>query len=275
MRLENLPQTPDERLRQTEANLRRWKYPRLGWPLPDRAGTVAIVGFGTTLAKTWESVKDCDAICTTSGAHDFLIERGVVPNYHVEIDPREHKAFFLRHSHPQVHYLIADTCHLKLWAQLYAKKRRVTMWHGWSDEDKDRQIALVKRYEPNAALLSGGTNAGLRAAIVMRHIGFRKFMLFGIDCCYEGDQEWAGPHSGKKHSKVKVRVAGRVFSTSDVMMQATDDFFNQMFSTPGCAFGITGDGLLATRFEIYKRDRTLACSSRWWEPVDFTLREPA
>ena len=234
-----------------------------------------MVGFGTSLLETWEKVREADAIVTTSGAHDFLIARGIVPTYHVEIDPRSHKAFFLRKSHPKVHYLIGSQCHPSLYAQLYAKRRRVTICHHYTDEDRDRQVELIKRYEPNAVLLAGGTNAGLRANIVGRHLGFRRFALHGIDCCYDGDQEWAGPHSGTKHVKVKVKVEGRVFSTSDLMMQATDDFFNQMFMIGGCQFTIHGDGLLATRLEIYRNDPELACSREWWKPVDFTLKAEA
>lgn len=272
----HLPQSCDDRLRQIEGNL--WQfggYPRLGRPSPERDGLLAVVGFGTSLLDTWEDVRNADAIVTTSGGHDFLIKRGIVPTYHVEIDPRPHKAFFLRHSHPQVHYMIGSQCHPSLFAQLYAKKRRVTICHHFTDEDRDRQVALIRRFEPNAVLLAGGTNAGLRANIVGRHLGWRRFMLLGIDCSYKDGEEWAGPHSGMRHDKVKVKVAGRVFSTSDIMMQATDDFFNQMFMIGGCEFTIKGDGLLATRLEIYRNDPALACSPKWWEPVDFALKAEA
>jgi hypothetical protein len=87
-------------------------------------GRVAIVAYGPSLKHTYQYLRTerktfGTKIVSVSGAHDFLIERGIVPDYHIEVDPREHKAWFTRNPHPDVTYWPASCCHPKLisWAQ--------------------------------------------------------------------------------------------------------------------------------------------------------------
>lgn len=270
-----LPLTIEEHLARLESNLRRFKVPRLGKPRPDREVQVIICGFGPSLLETWPKIAEAaragTPVITTSGAHDFLISRGVVPTWHVELDPREHKVFFVRNSHPDVIYCIGSTCHPKMFARL--RRRDVMMCHFFLDDHLAEQVALVKQYDDVPTLLCGGTNAGQRAIIVARHLGFRDFVLHAMDCSYRGSQLWAAAHTGKRHYVVQVRCNGRVFETSDAMMQSTDDFFDHwLHSIPDAKFEIEGDGLLAERLRIYREDPQRALSSAWWEPHDMNAR---
>lgn len=266
-----LPQSPEERIERIEANLRRFKVPKLKNPLPERPERLFVVGFGPSLVDTWKDIRD-GVVLTTSGAHDFLISKGIIPTYHVESDSREHKVFFLRNPHPDTTYYLGSQCHPKMFARL--RHNKVVMWHGYVNGSIDEHLAVANRYDPGSVLLSGGTNAGLRAVIVGRHLGFKQFVLHGIDCSYRGDVQWAGKHSGATHHAVQVRCNDKVFNTSDIMMRATDDFFTQMF-TPGlrdCSFLVAGDGLLAERLNIFRHDPEVALSPKWWAPHNFHLR---
>src|SRR6266446_2438816 len=49
---------------------------------------IAIVCFGPSLNDTWEKIRDFKYIMTCSGAHKFLIDRGIIPTWHAEVDPR-------------------------------------------------------------------------------------------------------------------------------------------------------------------------------------------
>ena len=51
----------------------------------------AIVCYGPSLNDTWEKVKEFKHIFSCSGSHKFLLERGIVPTYLIEVDPRAHK----------------------------------------------------------------------------------------------------------------------------------------------------------------------------------------
>src|SRR6266853_2973862 len=52
---------------------------------------IALVNFGPSLNDTWEQIKNFKYIMTCSGAHKFLVERGIIPTHHIDVDPRPHK----------------------------------------------------------------------------------------------------------------------------------------------------------------------------------------
>lgn len=262
------PLTSEERLARVRENIARFRVPRLK-PVRVNRGSLSICGFGPSLADTWKDIRG--VVMTTSGAHDFLISRGVIPKYHVETDPREHKVRFVQNSHPEVTYLINSQCHPSMFDAL--AHRKVVMWHGFTDEDVAQQVALLREIEPDARLIAGGTNVGMRSIILARELGHTGFELHGMDCCYRGDAQWAGEHFTKNHHAVTVEVEGRHYRTSDLMLQSTDDFFNQLRMLPNCSFRIHGEGLLEARMKMFMRDRQKALEPGWWKPVDFVLRE--
>jgi hypothetical protein len=76
-----------------------------------RKEPIAIVCYGPSLASTWEQIKDYKYIMSCSGAHKFLMDRGIIPTWHLEVDPRAHKVQLIGKPHPSVEYVIASTCH--------------------------------------------------------------------------------------------------------------------------------------------------------------------
>lgn len=259
-----------ERLERIRSNMRRYRVPRMvGRPAHRRS--IAICGYGPSLADTWQEVRKCDEVLTTSGAHDFLIARGIVPAYHVECDPRPHKAEFLT-PRKGVRYLINAQCHPALFKKL--KGFDVEMWFGYCNDESDVFAAELFEREGNYHILAGGTTSGMRSFPVAAEWGYRNFEGHGLDCCYRGGQQWAGAHGGKDHRTVEVEVNGKRFTTSDLMMQATDDFFTLLGQMPNCRFVLHGGGLLEERLGIFNADPAKALSPRWWKPVNFVLRPP-
>jgi hypothetical protein len=239
--------------------MRTFDVPRLGANDPAiKLGAISICGYGPSLAETWRDT--LGAIMTTSGAHDFMVARGVMPKYQVRM---------LTNPQQGVTYLLNSQCHPTFFERLAGYK--VIMWHSFTSDDADRQIALVDAIEPGTRLLAGGTNVGTRAAVVARELGHTHFELHGMDCCYR-DTQWAGPHLGRPHDTVRVEVEGVEFETSDLMMQGTDDWFTVMRMMPGCLFRAHGDGLLEARIKLLNRDSKKALSKEWWRPVNFALR---
>jgi hypothetical protein len=239
-------------------------------PQPERPGILAVVGYGPSLRETWPLLASYDHVCTTSGAHDFLIERGIKPRWHVEFDPRDHKCAFLTKPNPGTDYCLASVCHPKLYDQLGSAS--VLMWHaGGSDLAADASI--VNAVEDDGIILYGGSTAGLRALIVGHVLGFRKFALFGLDCGYAEDAIWAGKHSGKKHHPLKVECNGRAFLTSDIMLNAASELWRCMFGEmAGSEYIIVGDHLFAERMKLAKKDHKQA-SGQWWTPIGWEPKE--
>jgi hypothetical protein len=187
---------------------------------PRHERRICIVGFGPSLKDTWRNIfleKNAfgAAVVSVSGAHDFLIERGIIPDIHIEVDPREHKAFFTRTPHPQVQYWIASCCHPKLIDNLVDHKANVALWHIYNSEI-DFKLVDDDGPDPGGWLIAGGSGVGVRAINVMFTRGYRSFSLYGMDCSFapsDGDQH-AGAHSGKVQQEWQVRVGERWFRSS-------------------------------------------------------------
>src|SRR6267142_2328196 len=71
---------------QVRANCREVKG-RIAPQYELRKDPIALVCYGPSLNDTWERVRDFKYVMTCSGAHRFLLERGVVPTWHTEVDP--------------------------------------------------------------------------------------------------------------------------------------------------------------------------------------------
>lgn len=230
----------DERLERMRRNC-ALDLPRLKIQNQAEKTPISVVCYGPSLVDTWQHITH--PVMTCSGAHDFLIERGIVPNWHVEYDPRPHKAKFLQRPHPEVTYCISSACAPEVFSALRGHK--VLMWHA-ADEPIVNQIhALVRKHDAQGGvILGGGSNVGLRCLSVAYALGWRVFNVHALDCSYRGAQQWAGEHHGKPHYVMEIETYGRVFHTSDVMMNAAMDFKEITRIALGCTFHLWGDGML-------------------------------
>ena len=269
------PLKADERLARIESNAKRFRaLPRATLQHWNKR-SIAICGYGPSLLDTWQEVRKCDDVMTSSGAHDFLLSKGIVPTYHVELDPREHKVAFIRGSHPDTHYFVAMHCHPKMIAALVSQKRKVTLYYAFTADDKVRQQQQYARLEGTVGgMFYGRSNVGILDISLANLIGHQNFDLHGMDCCYPEGKMWAGEHTGPQHGMVTIKVEGREFITSNLMMESTDDFFRSVLVMPNVTFNIHGDGLLRARLKLYKQSPHFALSKDWWKPVDFELKKP-
>ena len=132
---------------------------------------IAIVGFGPSLNDTWEEIKKYKYVMTCSGAHKFLVERGIIPTYHLDLDPRPHKIGMLGEPQKQTQYLIASTIHPKYLDALEGFD--VKLWHIFSNDE----LVLPK----GEWMLSGGSSVGSRCMTLARFLGFKNQHIFGMD----------------------------------------------------------------------------------------------
>jgi hypothetical protein len=132
---------------------------------------------------------------TCSGAHKFLIDRGIIPTYHIDVDPRAHKALLIGTPHQDVEYLMASTCHPKVFDLL--EGFNVKLWHIFDSAEEGFRIL-----PPGEWALTGGAGAGLRA-MVSRAPRVHEQHIFGID----GSEGATGKHAGAHPSQAKKRFA--------------------------------------------------------------------
>ena len=244
----------DERWAQIEAASKRFPT-RVKASQPH--GRHAIVAcYGPSLADTLDELRARKEetggdIISVSGAHDFLIENGIIPDYHLECDPRPHKADNIKVGHPDVEYLLASVCNPVLFDKLDGHK--VTLWHVSTPEHAVKIVDDLG--ESNEALISGGGSVGLRSIPLFYTLGYRDFSIFAMDCSFKQDGEevhqWAGRHFGKRQDQVLVECAGQVFVSSPVLMTYATGFFEAIQKVDDANFRLYGKGLLQSMCDYY------------------------
>ena len=76
-------------------------------------------------------------------------------------------------------------------------------------------------------LIMGGGCVGLRAFGLLQVLGYRRFIVHGMDFSYR-ETTHAGPHTGKETQKLKVSSYGREFITSPVHLAYLNQFNDVM-----------------------------------------------
>jgi hypothetical protein len=214
-----------------------------------KEATLTLACYGPSLIDTWTHV--AHPLMTVSGAHDFLISGGITPDYHVECDPREHKAKFVENAKDGVEYLIASCCHHKMFENL--KARNVTLWHGYGFDEPN---AWVK--ERGEELIGGGSTAGLRALEVAGKLGYRKFAIHGMDCSY-AEAKHAGAHPNETERVIEIKVNGRSFKTSPQLYESAREFVELVLKLRAdIQVTMYGDGLLQELLKTAKQLRKAA-----------------
>lgn len=230
---------------------------------------LSIACFGPSLKDTYQELKH--PIMAVSGAHDFLISKGIIPDYYVACDPREEQTAFIQNPHKDVHYLMASCMHPKVWDLL--KGHRVTLWHLLNGHDGK---ASIRKHDPTGELVGGGTTVGLRAIEVACFLGFRKFAIHGMDSSWKDGERHSGAHPGKKQNPIKVhyKTNPKEFITSPQMREAAEEFMNTYVAwrpvfqngkrldgfkeRPDLDIQMFGDGLLQTMFHESQKEMVTA-----------------
>jgi hypothetical protein len=209
---------------------------------------VAVVGYGPSLRKTWEQLKDFKHIITCSGSHRFLLERGIVPEYHVEVDPRPHKIQLIGQPHPATTYLIASTCSPKLFDHLDGFN--VQLWHVF--DSKEEGIRILPRGE---WALTGGCDVGSRAITIAGFLGFRDVHVFGMDGCESVDGS-SGKHAAEHPNEAKkyslVEYSGVQYRTTQGLLEAARQLWHELDQMPAVHCTFYGEGLVQAMARDYR-----------------------
>lgn len=212
-----------------------------------RTDPIALVCYGPSLNDTWEEIKRFKYVMSCSGAHKFLIERGIVPTWHVEVDPRAHKVQLIGPPHPDVEYLIASTCHAAVFDHL--KDYNVSLWHVFdATEDAQRMLPAGEW------ALTGGCSVGLRTMTIARFLGFTEQHIFGMDGCEgkSGKHAAAHPSQPKGYALVEYpKGSGVEWKTTSSMFEVARGTWHELDQMPDVKPTFYGEGLVQTMFKEY------------------------
>jgi uncharacterized Rossmann fold enzyme len=212
----------------------------------EKSEAMLLVGGGPSLAESLPKLiahKEAGGkIFAMNGTHDWLIERGIVPDYHVMLDSRQSNVCFVKKPHPQVKYLISAFCHPDVFEAL--KGFDVTLWFS----EMDGIMPLVKGSGKQVCLIGGGSTVGCKAIYLGYIDGFRKFHFYGFDSSYRGEQNHAYPQPMNDGEQIiEVTCAGRTFKCATWMAMQAKYWQSQIkvLIAKGCEIFVHGDGLIA------------------------------
>ena len=229
------PAIPTEQRHAYMAHALSLGFPRLQAVPIDEHKSISIACYGPSLADTWQDIQR--PIISVSGALHFLAERGIVPDYHVDVDPRAEKAKQLTPAIDGVHYIMASCCHPDVWNVLQGQQ--VSLIHAYSAPSTPDWIA---RNDPGGFAVRPGSTVGMMAIHVGGLLGYRHFEVHGMDGSIRNGERHAGPHYGHKQGGLTWDAGGVTYQTSKIMANACSEVINTLRQFPiFCVFH--GQGL--------------------------------
>jgi uncharacterized Rossmann fold enzyme len=115
-------------------------------------------------------------------SHDWLIERGVMPDFSVMLDPNLRVAGY-QTPNRRVTYLLGASCDRAVWLRFLSAGIKPFMFFPIMTDTQHGTIA-EKYPDANICCIAGGVTAGLRAINVASWMGFQSIELHGFDSCY-------------------------------------------------------------------------------------------
>lgn len=212
---------------------------------------IALVAFGPSLNDTWEKIKDFKYIMTCSGSHKFLIDRGIIPTYHVEVDPRKHKIELLGTPHKDVTYLISSSCHPKYFDWLEAHNANIKIWHVFDTDEAGFRLLPFGDWA-----LTGGASVGLRTMSIARFLGFTDFHIFGMDGCKGESGYHSSIHPNAPKEDYYTEYDGKTYYTTPSILEVARQTFIELDQLKDVNATFYGNGLVQDMSKHYVKDNT-------------------
>ena len=157
---------------------------------------ICICASGPSLADHVEDIRARQAagwhVASMNGSHNFLIERGIVPDYMFMVDARPINLPFLALANDTTTYIIASQCQPEIFAAL--EGRKVQVWSMFHDEAGLRAIQATKKDgaagQPSANFV-GSMNVGQSCLTPIWALGYKVWHLFGYDGSMRGEAKHA------------------------------------------------------------------------------------
>lgn len=220
-------------------------------------GTMILVGGGPSLARQLPVLRRLAAkrghfIMALNGAHNWLLERGVVPWACCIMDARPENEKFVERARKGIVYFIASQCDPAVWKRMLFAQ--VVRWHVHAGRGEDR---ILREAGSPELLVTGGCTVATRATVIGLMLGFRRFAYFGHDSCYAVTGEhhaYAQTWNDGEGVKI-VELDGKRFTCSGWQAQQVEEFKRIWEAWPEIDTSIHGGGLLATMHNVYLKER--------------------
>lgn len=115
-------------------------------------------------------------------SHDWLIERGVTPDFAVMLDPNRRCADYMTPNR-RVTYILSTGCDKATWIRFLSLGIRPLSFVPIMTDTNAETIAAAYPGR-DICLIAGGTTVGMRTVHVCGWMGFQEIELHGFDSCY-------------------------------------------------------------------------------------------
>jgi uncharacterized Rossmann fold enzyme len=238
---------PQHDLRRHERSAFRRQLPTL-MKVAEHTKEAILCGSGPSINEHLDEIKKLQKaghlVVAIKGAHDWLIERGVIPDMALAVDPLPRIADLYRKPRYECIYFIASQCHPSVFDAL--EDHRVVVWNVhtksaqtyWSDYFKRRKITDPLYF------VGGGSTSGLRGISLLFMLGYRKLHMFGFDSCLRDDGLLKITGETNKGPEIVVVADGVPFKCDGAMSCQAGEFELQTKCMPGLWLKCYGDGLI-------------------------------
>ena len=219
---------------------------RLPWvgrlaPQPRRSEPVAVVAYGPSLRESIEEIRGYRSILSCSGAHRILLDAGITPTWHHEIETREHKASMLGVPNAAVQYILASDASPALYHHL--RGFPVALVHVLNPSFLETCRSIPR----NADIIRSCGSVGGNSIALAHFLGFHDLHVFGMDGSLGPAKEThAGPHpKATKEPPEECIYGGRTFLTTPGLLYQAQSILRMRGLLPGTVkLTFHGDGLL-------------------------------
>lgn len=207
---------------------------------------IALVAYGGSLQDTWREIKGFKTIFTCSGAHEFLLDRDIMPSFHVDSDPRPHKVGMLGEPLRWVTYMVASICDPGYADFLISRNiPEIILWHLFFMEPDI--LGVMPRDE---CMITGGDTVGPRMMKIARLMGYTNFDFFGFDASARSSVEThASYHPNPRTKLTQIKYEGKKYITTDDWEVQAQMLINDLDRMPEIAYRFHGEGLLQAMVE--------------------------
>jgi hypothetical protein len=226
-------------------------------PQPPNNDRVVIVGGGPSLKHTEgelvDLIKRGAKLVTVNGAYQWCLDRNLIPKTQIVMDARPSNARFLSPYTPGCRYVLASQCAPETW-DVVADYPDVWIFHAATGSSGPMKDLLDAHYLGQWYGVGGGVTVVTRAISLLRTVGYLRFDLFGVDCCFlDGEHHAYAQVENEQDRAFPFEVCppdaphlARTFHCAPWHAKQLECML-QMIRVNGHAFTLTvhGDGLLA------------------------------
>lgn len=233
----------------------RRDLPWLSESMCNFSGECAIVAGGESLVNYIDEIRDLDAmIFSCNGTHDFLIERGIKPDFFTMVDARPINDF-AKMPQKDCIYFLASQVHKKMFERL--KDNKVILWHTEHEVFPKKYVEqrAQDRHQGHYFTIAGKGSIGLTTICLAYTLGFRSFRLYGFDSSFTKYQHAYKQTQNEKDKILQHELNGVLYQTTPNLMAQIGTYLNLLPLLEDCKVAVRSDGLIKAIQESYESSR--------------------